>query len=141
MAVNRTDVSVSRTPDGRRLEVSRVVDAPADAVWELLTDPSRWPEWGPSVGAVDCEAERIETGTTGRVRVAGVWIPFEVDGCDDEGYRWTWRVAKVPATGHRVEPLGEHRCRAVFEVPLLAAGYGVVCERALRRIEALATRR
>ena len=137
--MNRTDVSIRRTPDGRRLEVARVVDAPADVVWELFTDPTRWPEWGPSVGAVDCTADRIRVGTTGRVRVAGVWIPFEIDRCDDDRYRWTWRVAKVPATGHRVDSLGEHRCRAVFEIPLLASGYAVVCERALRRIERLAT--
>lgn len=138
--MRRTDASVSRTPDGRRLDVSRVVDAPADVVWGLFIDPSHWAEWGPSVSAVDCAADRIRTGTTGRVRVAGVWLPFEVDDCDEEDYRWTWRVAKIPATGHRVEPLGENRCRAVFEVPLLAAGYAVVCERALRRIEALAMR-
>lgn len=139
--MNRTDVSIRRTPDGRRVELSRVVDAPADAVWDLFTDPARWPEWGPSVGAVDCEADRLRPGTTGRVRVAGVWVPFEVDVCDDERYRWTWRVAKIPATGHRVDPLGEHRCRAVFEIPILAGGYAVVCERALRRIAELATRR
>ncbi|SFL13077.1 Polyketide cyclase / dehydrase and lipid transport [Halogranum rubrum] len=137
--MNRTDVSLRRTPDGRRLEVSRIVDASAETVWTLFTDPERWPEWGPSVAAVDCEDDRIRRGTTGRVRVVGVWIPFEIDTFDDEVYRWTWRVAKVPATGHRVDPVGENRCRAVFEIPPLAVGYAVVCERALRRIERLAT--
>lgn len=138
--MNRTDVSLRRTPDGRRLEVSRVVDADADTVWEIFTDPERWSQWGPSVAAVDCTDDRIRPGTTGRVRVAGLWIPFEVDTCDDEAYRWTWHVAKIPATGHRVDPVGENRCRAVFEIPPLAGGYAIVCERALRRIERLATR-
>lgn len=138
--MNRTDVSLRRTPDGRRLEVSRIVDAPADTVWGIFTDPEQWPEWGPSVAAVDCADDRIRPGTTGRVRVAGVWIPFEVDEYDDENYRWTWRVAKIPATGHRIDPVGESRCRVVFEIPPLAAGYAVVCKRALRRIERLATR-
>lgn len=137
--MTRTDVALRRTPDGRRVEVSRVVAAATDVVWDVFTAPARWPEWGPSVSAVDCAADRIRTGTTGRVRVAGLWVPFEVDDCDDESYRWTWRVATVPATGHRVDPISENRCRAVFEIPPLAAGYAVVCDRALGRIERLVT--
>jgi hypothetical protein len=54
--------------------------------------------------------------------------------------RWTWRVARVPATGHRVDPLGD-RCRVSFEVPLVAAGYVPVCRRALDNVASLATAR
>lgn len=125
-------------PDGRlRLEVSSVVDAPPGAAWEVLTDTNYWPLWGPSVRAVRSPARHVAAGTRGRVQTAlGVWLPFEITACADR--RWTWRVAGVPATGHRVEPLGEARARVVFEVPLWAAPYILVCWLALRRIAALA---
>jgi hypothetical protein len=132
-------VAVERTPDGRRLVVSRAIDAPADVVWTLLTDTRWWPVWGPSVGAVEVDGDdrTIREGTTGRVRVAGTLVPFRIDRCRDR--RWTWRVADVPATGHRVEAV-DGRSRAAFEVPLLAAPYAVVCARALRTIARLAER-
>ena len=131
--------SVERTPDGRRVVVSRVVAADRDAVWELLRDTERWPAWGPSVSDVRSTERVIDTGTTGEVQIAGgPWVPFEITAC--ENYRWAWRVGKVPATGHRVED-ASGGCRVVFEIPLVAAGYAVVCERALSRIDRLATQR
>ena len=134
-------VQIARTPDGRRLEVARRIDADPASAWELLATPERWPEWGPSVRAVDCADERISEGTTGRVRIpGGLWIPFEITTCREPTAsrpgRWGWRVAKIPATGHRVESVGK-RCRVVFEIPLAAAGYAPVCSRALDRIEEL----
>jgi hypothetical protein len=135
---------VERTPDGRRLVVDRAVDAAPGAVWDIMVDTERWPEWGPSVSAVRCPDRYIELGTTGEVQVAGgPWVSFEVTTC--ENYRWCWDVARLPATGHRVEPVGERtgtengdRSRVVFEIPLLASGYAVVCRRALSNIAALA---
>lgn len=124
---------IERTPDGRRLVVDRVVAADADTAWRVLTDTERWPEWGPSVTAVRSRDRYIESGSHGEVQVAGgPWVPFEVDTCGD--YRWTWRVAQIPATGHAVTPLGDERSRVAFEIPLLAGGYAVVCRRALDRI-------
>jgi hypothetical protein len=129
--------SVERTPDGRRLVVDRVVAADRDDVWELLRDTDRWPAWGPSVSDVRSSDRIVDAGTSGEVQVAGgPWVPFEITSCAD--YRWTWRVAKIPATGHRVD-VAPGGCRVVFEIPLVAAGYAVVCERALARIERLAT--
>jgi len=127
---------VEQTPDGRRFVVDRVVDAGPETVWTVLTDTERWPEWGPSVSAVRSADRYIHDGATGEVQVAGgPWLPFEIDTCAD--YRWTWRVAKLPATGHAVTPLGEEQARVAFELPLLAGGYAIVCDRALDRIEAL----
>lgn len=135
-----SDVATEQTPDGRRVIVARDVDASREVAWDLLTDTTRWPDWGPSVRAVECDQRFIQPGTTGRVRLpGGVWLPFEIATCG--GYRWTWQVASVPATGHRVDPpadgTGEERCRVVFEIPLLAAGYAPVCMRALGRIASL----
>jgi hypothetical protein len=128
-----TTPSVEQTPDGHRFVVDRVVDADPEAAWDLLTDTTRWTEWGPSVSGVRSSDRIIRQGTTGKVQVAGgPWVPFEIATCAD--YRWTWRVARIPATGHRVEPV-DGRTRVVFEIPVLAGGYAVVCRRALERIE------
>ncbi|MFB6218951.1 MAG: SRPBCC family protein [Halobacteriaceae archaeon] len=116
---------------GTRLEVSRAVGGDREAAWELLTDTRRWPEWGPSVRAVECDRRYIESGTEGRVRTPVGGVGFRVTECAD--YRWTWRVAGVPATGHRADA----GPRAVFEVPLAAAAYAPVCALALRRIDRL----
>jgi hypothetical protein len=139
--VTRTDTRVERTPDGRRLVVAGTVAAPADDAWEVLVETRLWPEWGPSVTAVR-GPDRIGPGVTGEVRIAGagVWVPFEVTAFDADARRWTWAVARVPATGHRVDAVGPRRCRVAFEIPLLAAGYAVVCGRALANIARLAER-
>ena len=122
------------------IEVTRTIEAAPAAAWRLLTEPSQWPSWGPSVRAVACDDERLRTGTSGRVQTPlGVWVPFEVTEVDP-GHRWTWRVARIPATGHRVEP-GARGCRVVFEVPTWGLGYVPVCELALRRIERRLTAR
>ncbi|WP_255195904.1 SRPBCC family protein [Halorarius litoreus] len=131
-------VRLARTPDGRRLEVSHPIDAPPERVWALFCDTEAWPEWGPSVSAVESPTRTIEAGTRGRVKtVGGLWLPFEVTSC--ENYRWTWDVAGLPATGHRVEKCGSG-CRAVMEVPVVAAAYVPVCKRGLERLGSLAGR-
>ncbi|QCQ76649.1 polyketide cyclase [Haloferax mediterranei ATCC 33500] len=126
-----------RTVDGRRLVVSREVSAPESIVWDMLVSVEDWPEWGPSVSAVRGVDGKIEAGSRGEVRVGGIWIPFTIETCND--HRWTWRVAGIPATGHRVEAVGIDRCEVAFEIPPLAGPYVVVCVAALRRIDRLAT--
>ncbi|MEF8774901.1 MAG: SRPBCC family protein [Haloarculaceae archaeon] len=131
-------IGLERTPDGHRLIASHKIDAPAGDVWRVFVEPARWPTWGPSITAVDCEHERIRAGTTGRVRtVGGLWLPFKIATCQDD--RWTWQIGPVTATGHRVTPLGPDRCRVAFEVPILAGPYVLVTVIALRRIERLVT--
>lgn len=133
-------VRYARIDGRRRLLVERTVEASVDTVWDLLIDTERWPEWGPSVRAVEAADRRIRRGTTGRVRTpVGVWVPFEITRFEE--YRWGWTVARIPATGHRVDPLGADSCRVAFELPVIAAGYAPVCERALGRIDRLATSR
>jgi uncharacterized protein YndB with AHSA1/START domain len=122
---------------GDMLRVSHRIAAPAERVWDVLTDPVCWPRWGPSVSAVEVSDRPIRSGSRGRIQTsARVWLPFEVTALS-EGRYWRWRVAGVPATGHRVEPLDEHRSRLTFEVPWLAAPYGLVCALAARRIASL----
>ena len=114
--------------------VSRSFRSPCSHIWELLTDTATWPRWGPSVKAVECGNRFIRQGTEGRVKTAGgIWLPFIITGFD-EGRFWSWKVAGIPATGHRLEPRGDGLCQLTFEVPLLAAPYAYICKIALDRI-------
>ncbi|OYR71079.1 SRPBCC family protein [Halorubrum ezzemoulense] len=123
--------------EGTTLAVGRDIDAPPERTATALRDTRRWPDWSPSVGGVESTDRYVESGTTGRVRVADAWVPFRVTAATR--LRWDWRVAGVPATGHRVDryPEDPGRCRAVIEVPLVAAPYVPVCRRALDKFAAL----
>ena len=114
------------------------IAAPASRVWTLLAEFRYWPEWGPSVQAVDAETEAIAEGLRGRVQTAiGLWLPFEIDRCDPERF-WDWKVAGVRATGHRLVPLTADRTRVEFTVSRLFLPYTWVLDRGLRRLARLA---
>jgi hypothetical protein len=122
------------------IELCRVLQCSPEQVWDLLTDTHRWVEWGPSIMAVQCPDRRIRRGSRGRIRaVLGLWLPFTITNLEP-GRRWSWRVAGIPATGHRVEPLGESRTLLAFSVPMPAAPYLFVCYLAMNRIERYLTR-
>lgn len=115
-------------------EVSRSLKKPCGHIWEVLTDTATWPQWGPSVKAVECRDRIIKQGTRGRVRtVAGIWLPFIITRYEESRF-WSWNVAGIPATGHRVEPQEKNLCQLTFEVPLIAAPYAYICKIALDRI-------
>lgn len=119
------------------MDVATVIEAPAEKVWCLLIDTRSWIEWGPSVAEVDCRERFLRHGLRGRLRSPfGLWVPFEITEFDPPR-RWSWQVAGIPATGHRVEPLGANRCRLVFEVPAIALPYAAVCRVAGRRLASL----
>ncbi len=119
------------------LWVTAEIDATAADAWAVLVDPEAWPAWGPSVAGASIDAEQIGLGTRGTVTtVLGVKLPFEVTEFE-AGHRWAWKVAGIGATSHTVDPLGPHRCRVGFGVPLAAAPYLAVCRVALGRIERL----
>ena len=138
--------------------VSRRIAASAEDVWALLTDTGTWPAWGPSVTGVEpagnpagppagpasgpiaeTAAGGLVPGSHGRVRtVLGPALPFTVTAYEPGRY-WSWSVAGIPATGHRVVPQ-DGGCLVTFTVPWWAPAYLPVCAVALRRIERLATR-
>jgi len=116
------------------IQVARIINAPRDTVWTILTDTQQWPQWGPSVRGVQCADRHIGKGSSGRVLTAlGFWAPFVITDFA-EGHYWFWRVFGIPATGHRVESVGEDRCRLLFEIPVLATPYAAVCKVAMKRI-------
>ena len=119
------------------LEVDATLDVPAALAWRLLIDTHAWPQWGPSVRAVDAPARFISAGMHGRVQTTpGLWLPFEITDWE-EGRAWAWRVVGIPATGHRVTPVTESSCRVAFTIPRWAPFYVPVCRVALRRIASL----
>ena len=119
------------------LEVSETIASSATVAWGLLTDTHAWPQWGPSVRAVDAPQRFITAGTRGRVQTTlGLWVPFEITDWE-EGRRWAWRVGGIPATGHRVTPVTASSCRVTFTILRWAPFYAPVCRIALRRLDTL----
>jgi Polyketide cyclase / dehydrase and lipid transport len=124
----------------RSLEVAATINIPATVAWRLLTDTRAWPQWGPSVRAVEVPARFISAGMRGRVQTTlGFWLPFEITDWA-AGSHWSWNVAGIPATGHLVEATGPDSCRVTFTIPAWAPFYIPVCRAALRAIGRLATR-
>jgi hypothetical protein len=132
-------VGLESTPQGRRIVVSRRVNVPADDVWELFSETSHWPRWGPPVTAVEPADESIEAGMRGRIQALGVlWFPFRIERCANK--HWTWSIwgFAPPADGHRVESTGPHSCRVGLELPLYAPWYVPLCLLALSNIASIA---
>jgi hypothetical protein len=118
--------------------VTRTVGAPAAHVWRVLIDTTTWPRWGPSISEVRHEGRFLGPGSTGQIRPpVGPWLDFTVTRFE-EGRFWSWSVAGVPATAHRVESIDAHRSRAGIDVPLVVVPYAVVGAVALQRIDRLA---
>jgi hypothetical protein len=118
--------------------------ASTEDVWDLLTDTATWPAWGPSITGVEPAATgpgsgELALGSRGKVRtVLGAVLPYTVTAFEPGRY-WSWSVAGIPATAHRVTPQAGG-CLVTFTVPWWAPAYLPVCALALRRIERLATR-
>jgi len=107
---------------------------PPDRAWEAIACFAQWPTWGLSIADVDARERRVRAGLTGRVKLRfGFWLPFEITAVD-EGRRWDWAVAGVPATGHLVEPHAEG-CRVTFTAPWWAVPYRIVLAQALVELE------
>lgn len=73
-------------------EETRAVAAPAEVVWQILTDLERWPAWTRSMSKVEPDG-RLAVGMTARVkqpRVPSVtWTVTEVD----PGRSFTWEAS------------------------------------------------
>lgn len=106
-------------------------------VWDLITDTVKWPQWGPTVKRVQCPERFICKGTQGQMLTAfGIWLPFVITEYEHASF-WSWNVASVKATGHRIQAAKTGGCYLWFEVPIIAAPYTLVCQMALGRIKNL----
>lgn len=118
--------------------------APADAIWSLLSRPSRWPEWAPHIrGAWALGSPEVQCGRCGAARV--LWfIPVPVViSAKTPGRSWTWRVGPMDLE-HSVEPLGSgSRITMTLSAPgpvepVLAATYGPIIALLVRRLARVA---
>lgn len=120
-----------------RVYISRDIAVSPDIVWQCITNTEKWCQWGPSVTAVQCDQQFICENSRGRVKTAiGFWLPFEILTFKKKSF-WNWRVGGIDATGHRVEQLEEKGTRLIFDMPVWAIVYLLVCYIALRRIDRL----
>jgi hypothetical protein len=114
------------------MQVKKKINAPIETVWKILTDTQLWPVWGPSLTAVDCPQRYIFAGAEGWVKTSiGPWLPFVISRCQEPRY-WDWSVAGIPATGHRLNALGQGRCELIFEMPLVVFPYAIICRGAAK---------
>lgn len=119
-------------------EAKGIVHAPLSTTWRLLIDTQAWPDWGPSVRAVRCASRFIGPNVHGRVRTPlGLWLPFQVTDWEPET-SWSWTVAGIAATGHRVTPAGPAATLVTFTVPGWALLYLPICRTALGSLDRLA---
>ena len=120
-----------------RVSVGKFYHASPQLVWDLITDTTRWPQWGPTVKRVQFAERFIRKGSTGRVLTTfGIWLPFVVYEYE-HAYFWRWKVANIKATGHRIQANETGGCYLWFDVPMITAPYILVCQMALGRIENL----
>ena len=120
------------------MQVIKIINAPLERVWDILTDTRQWPAWGPSVRRVDCPQRYICSGLQGRLKTTvGVWVRFEITRCEAPVF-WDWKVAGVAATGHRLKKLTENSCELIFELPFTVFPYALICRLAANRIARLA---
>jgi hypothetical protein len=116
-------------------EIGHTLNVSSQDVWNILTETTRWPEWGPSIIAVDCKDRYIRKRTRGRVKVYfGIWVPFVITRFEDQTY-WSWDIWGIRTTGHRIEPVDESSCNIFFEVPTVAAPYLFICWITIKRIK------
>ena len=68
--------------------------------------------------------------------VAGISLPFQITDYEEFSH-WSWKVASIKATGHRLIAHSEGVCILWFDTPIFAAPYILACHLALERIEKL----
>ena len=88
----------------RLFEVTHVIDASAERVWEVMADVTRWPEWTPTVSAV----RRLDDGPFGvgsRVELQQPRLPKAVWEVTElvEGRGFTWE-----STGPGIRSIARH---------------------------------
>ena len=118
-----------------RVSIGKFIQASPLIVWDLITDTVQWPLWGPTVKKVRFPQRFIRKDSKGQVlTIFGIWLPFVITEYEHARF-WSWNVASIKATGHRIQPIETGGCSLWFDVPMIAVPYSLVCQMALCRIE------
>ena len=94
-----------------RYETSVDIHAPANRVWHVLTDVTRWPEWAASMSKVArLDAGPLAVGSRARVKQprlpATVWRVSDIE--PGRCFSWTASAQGVTTTGtHRLTVRGD----------------------------------
>ena len=94
----------------RSFETTRHIDAPPQAVWEVLFDVVRWPEWTPTIDSVErLDDGPFHVGSQAKVRQPRLprasWEVTEV--VDGRSFTWEARGPGMKTTArHEVVPDG-----------------------------------
>jgi len=89
-----------------RFEESVTINAPAERVWAIFSDVAKWPEWTPTMSAVErLDEGPIHLGCRTRIRQpklpVAVWEVTEL--VEGEYFAWVARAPGIKTTGgHRV---------------------------------------
>lgn len=96
------------------------IEAPAPAVWAVIADVERWPQWTPTMNEVRLRnADTLGPDAVADIRQPrlpkAVWTVTEFE----DGHRFAWAAGGpgLRSVGdHRVEPLDGTRCRVTLGV-------------------------
>jgi uncharacterized membrane protein len=105
----------------RNFSISIEVDAPADRVWAVMSDPERWHEWTPSVTSIRLLNGRpLIVGSRALIRQPkfppALWT---VTAIEPGSFTWVSTAPGVRVVArHWVEPLGESRTRASLSLTM-----------------------
>jgi len=64
----------------------------------------------------------------------GIWLPFIITEYE-HGRFWSWKVASIRATGHRIQTTESGGCYLWFDMPMITMPYLLICRTAPNRIE------
>jgi uncharacterized membrane protein len=114
--------------------------APPKRVWDVMIDVERWPEWTSSVTSVELlDGSPLRIGSRARIRqprlAAALWTVTTIEPL--RYYEWRSVLPGLTSIGgHRIEALGDERCRVVLSVewkgvlaPLINLIYGDLSRR------------
>ena len=95
------------------------IDAPADRVWDVMVDFSRWKEWTPTVTRIDAlDADMLRIGA--RARIIQPKLPpavWRLTAFGTHDFTWVSKSPMVVVTArHWIEPLGPGMCRASLSI-------------------------
>lgn len=94
------------------------IDAPADAVWAVMSDVERWPEWTASIRRVRrLDEGEFRVGSSARINqprlLPATWTVETLE--PGRSFSWTTTSPGLHIVGHHdVEALSETRCRVVL---------------------------
>lgn len=90
-------------PDNRQFSISIDINAPADRVYEVMSDTDRWPEWTASVTSIKrLDRGPFVVGSRAVIRQpkfpAALWTVTAID--DRRSFTWTNKAPGIKVTAH-----------------------------------------